>query len=146
MEFITRFINALVNLHPPHIMTVHFPIGLTGAALLFVLLALWRRSRVLEQAAFFNVALAAASTVVAGMMGFRDYLVRFDGQAPLANVKIFLAVSLFALTLITALRRRRNPDLLWNPSTMVLYVAAFVGSFGLAAALGFLGGVILYGF
>jgi uncharacterized membrane protein len=146
MEFITRFINALVNLHPTHIMTVHFPIGLTGAALLFVLLALWRRSRVLEQAAFFNVALAAAGTVVAGMMGFRDHLVRFDGQAPLANVKIFLAASLFALTLITALRRRRNPDLLWNPSTMMLYVAAFVGSFGLAAALGFLGGVILYGF
>jgi uncharacterized membrane protein len=146
MEFITRFINALVNLHPPHTMTVHFPIGLTGAALLFVLLALWRRSRVLEQVAFFNVTLAAASAVVAGMMGFYDHLVRFDGQAPLVNVKIFLAVSLFALTLVTALRRRRNPDLLWNPSTMVLYVAAFVGSFGLAAALGFLGGVILYGF
>jgi uncharacterized membrane protein len=146
MEFITRFINALVNLHPPHTMTVHFPIGLTGAALLFVLLALWRRSQVLEQVAFFNVTLAAASAVVAGMMGFYDHLVRFDGQAPLVNVKIFLAASLFALTLITALRRRRNPDLLWNPSTMVLYVAAFVGSFGLAAALGFLGGVILYGF
>lgn len=146
MEFITRFINALVNLHPTHTMTVHFPIGLTGAALLFVLLALWRRSRALEQVAFFNVALAAASAVVAGMVGFYDYLVRFDGQAPLVNVKIFLAVSLFALTLVTALRRRRNPDLLWNPSTMMLYVAAFVGSFGLAAALGFLGGVILYGF
>jgi hypothetical protein len=28
---------------------------------------------------------------------------------------------------------------------MLLYIAAFAGSFGLAAALGFLGGVILYG-
>jgi uncharacterized membrane protein len=146
MEFIARFINALVDLHPPHTMTVHFPIGLTGAALLFALLALWRRSQALEQVAYFNTALAAVSAVIAGLVGFRDHLVRFEGQAPLANLKIFFAVSLFALTLITALQRRRNPNLLWDPSTMVLYLAAFVGSFGLAATLGFLGGVILYGF
>ena len=60
--------------------------------------------------------------------------------------QIFLAVSLFVLTTITAISRRRKPEILWNPSTVVLYVSAFVGSFVLAAALGFLGGVILYGF
>jgi uncharacterized membrane protein len=146
MEFINRFINALVDLHPPHTMTVHFPIGLTGAALLFVLLALWRRSLVLEQVAFFNISLAAVSAVVAGLVGYRDHIVRFDGNAPLASAKIFLAVSLFVLTTITAISRRRKPEILWNPSAVVLYVSAFVASFALAAALGFLGGVILYGF
>lgn len=146
MEFIGRFINALVELHPPHTMTVHFPIGLTGAALLFVLVALWRRSLVLEQVAFFNIALSAVSAVVAGLVGYRDHLVRFEGNAPLASAKIFLAISLFVLTTITAISRRRKPEILWDPSTMVLYVSAFVGSFALAAALGFLGGVILYGF
>jgi uncharacterized membrane protein len=146
MEFIARFINALVDLHPPHTLTVHFPIGLTGAALLFVLLALWRRSPTLEQAAFLNVALASVSAVVAGLVGYRDHLVRYEGNAPLSNAKIFLALSLFVLTTITAIVRRRRPEVLWNPSTVVLYVSAFVGSFALAAALGFLGGVILYGF
>jgi uncharacterized membrane protein len=66
MEFITHFINALVNQSSPHTMTVHFPTALTGAALL----ALWRRSWVLDQVAFFNVALAAGSAMVAGMMAF----------------------------------------------------------------------------
>ena len=59
MEFIDRLITALTELHPIHSMTVHFPLALTGAALLFLLLALWRRSELLEQAAFLNISLAA---------------------------------------------------------------------------------------
>jgi hypothetical protein len=35
---------------------------------------------------------------------------------------------------------------LWNPSTMVLYVTGYAGSFALCLTLAFLGGVILYGF
>lgn len=146
MEFWDRFFTALFELHPLHSMTVHFPIALTAAALLFILLALWRRSEALEQVAFFNLSLAAVSTVVAGITGIRDNLVRYDGAADNANVKIFLAISLLVLTTITAVSRWRKQEILWTPTTMVLYLAGFVGSFLLAAALGFLGGVILYGF
>jgi uncharacterized membrane protein len=127
-------------------MTVHFPIALTAVALLFIVLALWRRSEALEQAAFFNIALAAVSTIVAGLTGLRDNMVRFDGAAQNANIKVFLAVTLFILTTVTAVSRWRKKEILWNGTTMVLYLAAFVVSFALAATLGFLGGVILYGF
>jgi uncharacterized membrane protein len=146
MEFITRLINALIEVHPLHSMTVHFPIALTGTALLFLVLALWRRNEVLERAAFYLIVLTAISTVVAGLTGYRDYVVRFEGEAPLVNVKIFLAVTLLVLTIATAVGRWRHSEFLWKPSTMALYLSSFAASFALAAVLGFLGGVILYGF
>ena len=146
MEFITRIINALVEVHPLHSMTVHFPIALTGTALLFLALALWRRNETLERAAFYLIALSAISTIVAGVTGYRDNIVRFEGEAPLVSAKIFLAISLFVLTVVISISRWRDREILWRPSTMVLYLAGFAGSFLLAATLGFLGGVILYGF
>jgi uncharacterized membrane protein len=146
VEFLNRLIIALTEIHPTHGMVVHFPIALTGSALLLLLLALWRRSEVMERAAFYNITLSAISTIVAGLTGYRDNIVRFEGDAPLINVKIFLAITLFALTTTTAFGRWRSPEILWKPSTMVIYVSAFAGSFLLAATLGFLGGVILYGF
>jgi len=146
MDFINQLITALIDTHPWHVPTVHFPIALTGVALLFLILALWQRNETLERAAFYNMVLAALSTVVAGMTGYRDYIVRFEGDAPYSNVKIFLAITLFVLTTGIAASRWRKSELLWTPSTMVLYLLAFGGSFALSVTLGFLGGVILYGF
>jgi uncharacterized membrane protein len=99
MGFITRFVNAIVEVHPLHSMTVHFPIALTGTAFLFLVLALWRRNETLELAAFYLIALAGLSTIIAGLTGYRDNIVRFEGEAPLVNAKVFLAVTLFVLTL-----------------------------------------------
>jgi uncharacterized membrane protein len=146
MNFLDRVITALTELHPLHSMTVHFPLALTGVALFFILLALWRRNETLEQAAFLNMTLAAVSTILAGLSGYRDHLIRYEGDAPYVNVKIFLAITLFVLTTVTAVSRWRQQEILWKPSTTVLYVSAFAGSFALAAILGFLGGAILYGF
>ncbi len=145
-EFINRLFIALTELHPIHSMTVHFPIALSGVALLFIVLALWRRSEALERAAFYNLTLAAVASIVAGLTGIRDNLVRFEGEAPLTNVKLFLAVSLIVLSLAVVISRWRQAEVLWKPGTMVLYLLGFAGSFALAATLGFLGGVILYGF
>ena len=146
IEFINRLFVAVTELHPLHSMTVHFPIALSGGALFFLLLALWQRSEALERAAFFNLTLVTISAVVAGLTGMRDNLVRFEGEAPLAGVKIFLATSLIVLSLVVVIVRWRQAEVLWEPGTMVLYLLGFVGCFALAATLGFLGGVILYGF
>ena len=146
MEFINKVIHAITVTHPLHTLMVHFPIALTAAALFFFLLVLWRRSEALEHAAFFNLALAAVSTLVAGVTGYRDNIIRFDGAAPLINVKIPLATTLLILTTVTSIVRWRQREATWKPSTMALYLAAFVVSFALAATLGFIGGVILYGF
>jgi len=146
MDFINQLLTTLFETHPWHVPTVHFPIALTGVALLFLGVALWRRNEMLERAAFYNMTLAAISTVVAGLTGYRDYVVRFEGDAPYATIKIFLAITLVVLTAGIVVSRWRQPELLWKPTTMILYLLAFAASFVVASVLGFLGGVILYGF
>jgi uncharacterized membrane protein len=145
MEFINRVIHALTELHPTHPMIVHFPIALTGAAFLLVLLAAWRNSSSLEQAAFANIVLAFLGTIAAGVTGVMDNARNYEGQAPNAGTKIILATVLFLLTAGISLVRYRNPNL-FQQGNRFLYVASYGISFGLALVLAFLGGVILYGF
>ena len=145
MDFFNRFFIALTQLHPLHPMIVHFPIALTGAAFLFILLAYWRRSTFLEQAAFANISLAAISTVVAGVTGITDNIKNYDGAAPNASVKITLAIILFLLTTSISVVRYRNPNM-FTKSNGLLYAGAYGLSFAIALVLAFLGGVILYGF
>jgi uncharacterized membrane protein len=126
-------------------MFVHFPIALTGAAFLFILLAYWRNSAALEGAAFANITLAAFSTIVAGFTGVMDNMNTYDGQAPNAGTKILLAIFLFVLTTGIALVRYRNPDL-FQKANRLLYIGSYGLSFLIAFILSFLGGIILYGF
>jgi uncharacterized membrane protein len=144
MDFFNRVITALTETHPIHPMIVHFPIALTGAALFFILLALWRNKDFFEQVAFANIALATVSTLVAGITGMYDNQINYLGDAPNAGLKIVLAITLLLVTTITAVARWKRPDLF--DTSRALYVAAYFVSFTLAFILGFLGGVILYGF
>ncbi len=145
MEFINRLIHALTELHPTHPMFVHFPIALTGAAFLFILLAYWRNSASLEQTAFANIVLAAVSTVVAGVTGYLDNLKNYVGDAPNANTKIILATALFLLTTGLSIVRFRNPEM-FQKTNPLFYMASYGLSFAIALVLAFLGGIILYGF
>jgi len=145
MEFINRLIHALTELHPTHPMFVHFPIALTGAAFLFILLAYWRNNAALEQTAFANIVLAAISTVVAGVTGYLDNLKNYVGDAPNASTKIILATALFLLTTGLSIVRFRNPEM-FQKTNPLLYMASYGLSFAIALVLAFLGGIILYGF
>jgi len=144
MDFFNRLITALTETHPIHPMLVHFPIALTGAALFFILLALWKNKELFEQAAFANIALAAISTVAAGITGIYDNQINYDGDAPNAGLKITLAVALFFTTTATAIARWKKPDLF--DTSRAMYVITYFISFSIALILAFLGGVILYGF
>ena len=144
MDFFDRLITALTDTHPIHPMVVHFPIGLTGAALLFILLALWKNKAFSEGAAFANIALATVSTIVAGITGMYDNQVNYVGDAPNAGLKMGLAITLFLVTTVTAIVRWKKPDVF--ETSKALYVSAYFVSFALALVLAFLGGVILYGF
>jgi uncharacterized membrane protein len=145
MAFIQRIIHDLIYVHPTHTLLVHFPIALISAALFFILLALWKKSDLLEQIAFANISLGAVSTLLAGIFGERDNLLYYNGQAANHWVKIVLAITLFIITSVTAIVRWRNPKL-FHSHGKALYVAAYFVSFAIVAVLGFLGGVILYGF
>lgn len=144
MELINRIIHAITELHPLHAMFVHFPIALTGAAFLFVLLAWWRKNEQLERTAFFNMILASISTFFAGATGMYDNNLHYDGQAPFATVKFVLGLTLSFLTVTLVITRWKKPDLF--DRSRFLYVLAYGISFGIALVLAFLGGAILYGF
>lgn len=145
MEFINRLIHALTELHPTHPMLVHFPIALSGAAFLFILLAYWKNNASLEQAAFANIVLASLGTIAAGVTGYLDNIKNYVGDAPNAGTKIILATSLFFLTSGISIVRYRNPNL-FQQGNRFLYIASYGISFAIALVLAFLGGVILYGF
>lgn len=145
MELIQRIIHALTELHPIHPMLVHFPIALTGAGALFILLAVWKKSKTLEQAAFANMVLASLGTIAAGATGLMDNINTYDGAAPNAMWKILLALTLLVITAGTSIARWQNPNLL-ESRAKVLYVTAYLASFMLAIVLAFLGAIILYGF
>jgi uncharacterized membrane protein len=145
MDFINRLIHALTELHPIHPMVVHFPIALTGAAFLLILLAYWRNNPALEQAAFANIILASLGTIAAGVTGMMDNLNTYDGEAPNAGIKMILAVTLLILTAGISIVRSRNPEM-FQRSNRYLYMASYGVSFAIALVLAFLGGVILYGF
>ena len=145
MEFISRVIHALTEVHPTHPMFVHFPIALSGAAFLLILLAAWRNSSSLEQAAFANIVLAFLGTIVAGVTGIRDNINNYEEAAPNAGTKIILATILVLLTAGISIVRYRNPDL-FQKGNRFFYVASYGVSFAIALVLAFLGGVILYGF
>ena len=146
MIFIDRLINALFNLHPLHTMVVHFPIALTGAALFFILLAILKKSSNLEKVAFADLALATLSVIAAGLTGMRDNINIYSGDAPNANVKIILAIALLIILGLTSIWRWKRPEIFTGRATRWIYICAYVVSFFLASVLGFLGGVIVYGF
>jgi uncharacterized membrane protein len=146
MSLILRIFHNLTQVYPVHPMAVHFPIALTGAALFFVLLALWRRREILEQVAFANLSLAAVSTIVAGAAGIHDNMVSFEGKAPHHTAKIILAFILFVVATATAVIRWKKETIFQDKAAKSIYVAAYFISFVLAAVLGFLGGIITYGF
>ncbi len=144
IAFIERVIHDLVT-ENPHTLFVHFPIALCGAALFFIILAWWRKSDILEMVAFANISLATISTLVTGIMGIRDNLTFYGGHAANHWVKITLASTLLVLTTVTAIARWRNRNL-FHSNGKGLYIASFFVCFGIVSVLGFLGGVIIYGF
>jgi uncharacterized membrane protein len=145
MDFFERLIYALTVSHPVHPMFVHFPIALSSAAMLFILIALIRKDHSYEKIAYANLVLTVIGTLAAGITGLYDNNVNYSGDAPNANLKIILAIVMLFLSTITVLFRVRNPNVLFSKSK-AFYFGGYLITFVLAIVLAFLGGVILYGF
>lgn len=141
---IGEIIHAVIFVHPPHTLVVHFPIALISAGLFFILLALIMKKDLLEKIAFADLALGAVSTLVAGALGIRDNIVFYHGGAANHVMKIILASILLVITAVTAIFRWRNLGL-FHSRVKWLYVVSYAISFILVTYLGFLGGVIIFG-
>jgi uncharacterized membrane protein len=71
---------AVLAKHAQHVVLIHFPIALFLAAVLFDYLAQWRKSQSLASAAYFNLLLAAISTVPVVASGIVAWQWALEGQ------------------------------------------------------------------
>ena len=66
--------------HAQHVVLIHFPIALFITAVAFDYLAQWTKNRTLAAAAYFNLLLAAVSTVPVVATGFAAWQWALEGQ------------------------------------------------------------------
>jgi uncharacterized membrane protein len=71
---------ALLARHAQHVVLIHFPIALFIASVVFDLAAQWTKRRGLAEAAYYNLLLAAISTVPVVATGILAWQFALEGQ------------------------------------------------------------------
>jgi len=100
--------------HAQHVVLIHFPVALFIAAVAFDYLAQWTRNQALASAAYFNLLMAAISTVPSIATGFAAWQWALEGE-PLKGILLLhmvLACSSSVLIWVVSWihwRARRRP-------------------------------------
>jgi uncharacterized membrane protein len=101
--------------HAQHVVLIHFPIALFITAVAFDYLALWTKNRTLTAAAFFNLLLAAISTVPVVATGLIAWQWALEGQKLKGILLMHLVLGSLSSVLIWVvfwihLRTRRHAE------------------------------------
>jgi uncharacterized membrane protein len=132
--------------HAQHVALIHFPIALFITAAAFDYLALWTKNRTLAAASYFNLLLAAVSTVPVVATGLIAWQWALEGQKLKGILLMHLVLGCVSSVLIWIvfwihLRARRDPEQ-FLPKHRLLLEAVGVLLVGLTGHLGgFLSGV-----
>lgn len=137
---------VLLAKHAQHVVLIHFPIALCTTAVAFDFLSLRTKSQALLSAAYFNLLLAAASTVPVVITGLAAWQWALQGQKLKGILLLHLLLGLLSSLLIWVvfgihLRARRHPRP-FVPSYRLMIETVSLLVMGLTAHLGgFLSGV-----
>src|SRR6266852_2786521 len=106
---------VLLAKHAQHVVLNHFPIALFTAAVAFDYLAQWTKSRTLAAAAYFNLLLAAISTVPVVASGIAAWQWALEGQKLKGILLMHLVLGCLSSVLIWLVfwihrRARRLPE------------------------------------
>ena len=132
--------------HAQHVVLIHFPIALFITAVAFDYLAVWTNRGALAAAAYFNLLLAAASTVPVVATGFAAWQWALEGQTLKGILLVHLVLGCISSVLIWLVywihwRGRRLPSAALPPYRLAIE-AVTVLLVGLTSHLGgFLSGV-----
>ena len=101
--------------HAQHVVLIHFPIALFIAAVAFDYLAQWRKNQALAAAAYFNLLLAAISTVPVVASGLVAWQWALEGQKIKGILLMHLILGCISSVLIWLVfwirwRARRLPE------------------------------------
>jgi uncharacterized membrane protein len=135
----------LLAKHAQHVVLIHFPIGLFISAVAFDLIALWTRRHGLLEAAYYNLLVAAISTVLVMASGILAWQFALEGEKLKGTLLLHLALGWTSTLLIWSVwllhfrSRRRNLEL---PRYRMILEFLGVAVIGLTGHLGgFLSGV-----
>jgi len=136
---------VLLAKHAQHVVLIHFPIALFITAVAFDLIALWTKRRGLADAAYYNLLVAAISTLPVLATGILAWQFQLDGQRLKGILLLHLVLACASIVLIWLVwwqhfRARRRAEVL--PSYRLAIELLGVGLVALTAHLGgFLSGV-----
>jgi uncharacterized membrane protein len=136
---------VLLAKHGQHVVLIHFPIALLIIAVLFDLIAQWTKRNSLADAAYYNLLVAALSTVPVLATGLIAWRFALEGQKLKGILLAHLVLGCVSSVMIWIvwwfhfrLRRQKTP----LPSYRLAFEILAVGVVGLTAHLGgFLSGV-----
>lgn len=133
---------ALLAKHAQHVVVIHFPIALFISAVAFDLMAQWTKRRGLADAAYYNLLVAAISTVPVLATGVLAWQFQLEGQrlkGILLLHLVFACVSSLLIWLVWWVHFRARRRTATLPSYRL--ALEFLGV-GLVALTGHLGGFL----
>ena len=134
--------SVMLAKHAQHVVLVHFPIGVFITAVAFDLIALWTKRRGLLEVAYYNLLVAAISTVPVIATGILAWQFALEGERLKGVLLLHLALGGASSLLIWLVwwihfrARRRNLDL--STYRIILETLAV----GIVGATGHLGGLL----
>ena len=133
---------TLLAKHAQHVVLIHFPIALFIAAVAFDLVGQWTKQRGLAAAAYYNLLVAAISTVPVLATGLLAWQIQLEGQKLKGILLLHLVLACVSSVMIWLVwwvhfRARRQAV---NPPNYRLAVELF--AVGLVAVTGHLGGFL----
>jgi len=128
--------------HAQHVVLIHFPIALFITAVAFDFIAQWTKRRGLADAAYYNLLMAAISTVPVLATGLLAWQFQLEGQKLKGILLLHLVLACVSTVMIWLVwwvhfRARRRTGLLPNYRLIVELVALAV-----VAVTGHLGGFL----
>ncbi len=136
---------ALLAKHAQHVVLIHFPIALFITAVAFDIIAQWTKRSGLADTAYYNLLVAAISTLPVLATGIVAWQFQLDGQKLKGILFLHLVLACFSSVMICLVwwvhfRARRRAEVL--PSYRLAVELLGVGLIGLTGYLGgFLSGV-----
>src|SRR5580658_11260538 len=136
---------VLLAKHSQHVVLVHFPLALFITAVVFDVIAQWTKRRSLAHAAYYNLLVAAISTVPVLATGLLAWQFQLEGQKLKGILLLHLVLACVSSVMIWLVwwvhfRARRRAEVLPNYRLAVEFLG--VALVGLTGHLGgFLSGV-----
>ena len=137
--------SALLARHAQHVVLIHFPIALFLVSVACDFIAQWKKSAVFATVAYFNLTVAAVSSVPVVATGLMAWRWQLEGQKLKGTLLLHLVLGLASATLIVLVWwvhfRSRKPERTLPAYRLPLEMVA-AGVVALTAHLGgFLSGV-----